>query len=147
MFILNPRAQLRLLEMYSGLFALYLFIVASVFLRSVAQSCLILCSPMDCSLPGSSVHAIFQARILEQVAIFLLRGIFLTQGSNVHPPCLLHWQVDSLPLVPLLSMCLMESWSGSWGSLQLLGKLLLWAYFHQIERGNNWLINEYIQST
>ena len=55
--------------MYSGLFALYLFIVASVFLRSVAQSCLILCSPMDCSLPGSSVHAIFQARILEWVAI------------------------------------------------------------------------------
>ena len=31
----------------------------------VAQSCLTLCDPMDCSLPGSSVHGIFQARVLE----------------------------------------------------------------------------------
>ena len=35
----------------------------------VAQSCLALRDPMDCSLPGSSVHGIFQARILEWVAI------------------------------------------------------------------------------
>ena len=35
----------------------------------VAQSCLTLCSPMDCSLSGSSVHGILQARILERVAI------------------------------------------------------------------------------
>ena len=35
----------------------------------VTQSCPILCNPMDCSLPGSSVHGIFQARILEWVAI------------------------------------------------------------------------------
>ena len=34
-----------------------------------AQLCPTLCNPMDCSLPGSSVHGIFQARILEQVAI------------------------------------------------------------------------------
>ena len=32
------------------------------------RSCLTLCDPMDCSLPGSSVHGIFQARILEWVA-------------------------------------------------------------------------------
>ena len=31
----------------------------------VAQSCLTLCNPMNCSLPGSSVHGILQARILE----------------------------------------------------------------------------------
>ena len=31
----------------------------------VAQLCLTLCYPMDCSLPGSSVHGIFQARVLE----------------------------------------------------------------------------------
>ena len=36
----------------------------------VAQSC----DPMDCSLPGSSVHGIFQARILERVAISFSRG-------------------------------------------------------------------------
>ena len=35
----------------------------------VAQSCLTLRDPMDCSLPGSSVHGIFQARVLECVAI------------------------------------------------------------------------------
>ena len=34
-----------------------------------AQSCLILCDPMDCSPPGFSVHGIFQARIPEWVAI------------------------------------------------------------------------------
>ena len=35
----------------------------------VAQSCVTLSDPMDCSLPGSSVHGIFQARVLEWVAI------------------------------------------------------------------------------
>ena len=35
----------------------------------VTQSYLTLCDPMDCSLPGSSVHGIFQAKILEWVAI------------------------------------------------------------------------------
>ena len=38
------------------------------------QSCLTLCNPMDCSLPGYSVHGILQARILEQVAILFFRG-------------------------------------------------------------------------
>ena len=37
--------------------------------REVAQSCPTLSDPMDCSLPGSSVHGIFQARILEWGAI------------------------------------------------------------------------------
>ena len=35
----------------------------------VAQSCLTLGDPMDCSPPGSSVHGIFQVRVLEWVAI------------------------------------------------------------------------------
>ena len=35
----------------------------------VAQSCLTLSDPIDCSLPGSSVHGILQARVLEWVAI------------------------------------------------------------------------------
>ena len=39
----------------------------------VAQSCLTLCDPMDCSLPGSSFHGIFQARILKWVAISFSR--------------------------------------------------------------------------
>ena len=51
--------------------------------------------PMDYSQPGSSVHEISQARILEWVAISSSKGFFPTQGSNL---CLLHWQADSLPL-------------------------------------------------
>ena len=48
----------------------------------VAQSCLTLCDPMNYSPPGSSVHGILQARLLEWVAIPFSRGIFPTQGSN-----------------------------------------------------------------
>ena len=40
----------------------------------VAQSCPTVCDPMDCSPPGSSVHGILQARILEWVAIPFSRG-------------------------------------------------------------------------
>ena len=54
-----------------------------------------LCDPLVCSLPGSSVRGIFQARILEQIAISFSREIFLTQGLTL---CLLYWQEDSLPL-------------------------------------------------
>ena len=39
----------------------------------VTQSCPTLCDPMDCSPPGSSVHGILQARILERVAISFYR--------------------------------------------------------------------------
>ena len=41
---------------------------------SVAQLYLTVCDPMDCSLPGSSVHGIFQARILEWVAMLFSKG-------------------------------------------------------------------------
>ena len=40
----------------------------------VTQSCLTLCDPMGCSLPGSSVYGIFQERVLEWVAISFSRG-------------------------------------------------------------------------
>ena len=42
----------------------------------VTKSCAALCDPMDCRPPGSSVYGIFQARILEWVAIFFSRGSF-----------------------------------------------------------------------
>ena len=44
----------------------------------------------DCSLPGSSVHGILQASILEWVA--MPSSIFLTQGLNLCLLCLLYWQ-------------------------------------------------------
>ena len=39
-----------------------------------AQLCLILCDPVDCNVPGSSIHRIFQVRILEWIAISSSKG-------------------------------------------------------------------------
>ena len=59
----------------------------SVFSREMESSghsqCLTCCDLMDCSPPGSSVHGIFQARILEWVSHSLLQEIFLTQGLDL----------------------------------------------------------------
>ena len=54
------------------------FVGSYAVLCLVTQSCLTLRNPMDCSLPGSSVHGILQARILEWVAF----PFSPTQGSN-----------------------------------------------------------------
>ena len=63
------------------------------------QSSLTLCNPIDCSLPGASVHGILQAT--PPVSCHgLFQGIFLTQGSNPPFLCLVHWQAGSLPLTP-----------------------------------------------
>ena len=70
-----------------------------------SQSCLTPCDPLDCGLPGSSVHGISQARIQEWVGCqFFLQGIFPTQGLNLRLLPLLHWQADSLPLQHLGSL-------------------------------------------
>ena len=53
------------------------------------HSCLTLYDPVDCSPPGSSIHGILQAKLLEWIAIPFTRGIFLTQGSN---PSLSHFR-------------------------------------------------------
>ena len=60
--------------------------------REVAQSCLTLSDPMDCSLPGSSVHGIFQAGVLEWGAIAslmtnldsILKSRDITLPTKVH---------------------------------------------------------------
>ena len=59
-----------------------------------------LCDPMDCRPPGSSVHGVLQAKILEWIALPCSRGIFHTQRWNLSALLLLHWQVGSVPLVP-----------------------------------------------
>jgi len=51
--------------------------------NEVTQSCLTLSNPMDCSLPGSSVHGIFQARVLEWGAIAFLGKILTTVESRL----------------------------------------------------------------
>ena len=49
----------------------------------VAQSCQALCDPMDCSLPHSSIHEIFQARTLEWVIISFSRGSFRPRDQTL----------------------------------------------------------------
>ena len=59
----------------------------------VAKSCPTLATPMDCTLPGSSVHGILQARILEWIA-FPSSGDLLNPGIKPRSSAL---QADSLP--------------------------------------------------
>ena len=75
------------------------------------------------------VHGIFQARILEWIAIFSLDGIFPTQGSNPNLLNPLHWQTNSLLLVPPgkpqnISVCVLScsvmSDSCGYGSLKIV---------------------------
>ena len=68
------------------------------------QSCLILCDPIDFSLPGSSVHGILQARILGWVAISFSLGDLPNPGIESSSPMSPALQVDSLLLSYLGSM-------------------------------------------
>ena len=63
----------------------------------VTQSCPTLGNPVDCNPPGSSVHGILQARILEWVAMPSLRGSSQST-DHTHISSLLHLQAGSLPL-------------------------------------------------
>ena len=64
------------------------------------QLCSILCNPVNCSLPGSSVHGGSPGKNTGVGCHGLLQRIFPSQGSNPHLLCLLHWQAGSLPLAP-----------------------------------------------
>ena len=60
----------------------------------VTQSCPTLCDPMDCSPPGSSVHGIFQARVLERVAIaFYKISSLLIPGHHLSLTATRHKQI------------------------------------------------------
>ena len=52
----------------------------------VAQSCLTLSNPVDCSLPGSSIHGIFQARVLEWGAIAVFTAVLFTIARTWKQP-------------------------------------------------------------
>ena len=65
-------------------------------LSEVAQLCPTLCNPMDCSLPGPSIYGLFQAKILEWVAISFSRGSS-QPGIESRSPAL---QADSLLCEP-----------------------------------------------
>ena len=68
-------------------------------------SCVALCGPVDCSLPGSSVRGIFQASMLEWVANSFSRG-FSQPKDQTQVSCISGLQADSLPL-------------SQWGSLKV----------------------------
>ena len=74
----------------------------------------LVCSPTDCSPPGSSVHGIFQARILEWVAISFSRGSFWPTNSGRFLPFCRH--VDSNCWVDVLSSVYTPRHCRGWGN-------------------------------
>ena len=92
----------------------------SVKWSEVAQLCLTLCNPMDCSLPGSSFQGIFQAIVLECGAISFSRGSSWprdrTQVSQVIDRCFTIWATGE---VLNISVWLNNSYSySSWHSMK-----------------------------
>ena len=86
----------------------------------VAQSCQTLSDPMDCSLPGSSVHEIFQARVLEWVAIaFSILAGYIHVNSSHNCAYLVIKQIlldvsSEFSLIAILSLYIypfLSSWS------------------------------------
>ena len=77
--------------------------------HSVAKSCPTLCDPIDCSPPGSSVHGILLARILECVAISFSRESSQTkdwtQVSCIGKQILYHWAISSVQFSSVSQSC------------------------------------------
>ena len=71
------------------------FVWSEVKWSEVGQSCLTLCDPMDCSPPGSSVHGIYQAMVLEWIAIYFSKGSSQsrnrTRVSHIVDRCFTIW--------------------------------------------------------
>ena len=79
----------------------------------VAQSCPTLCDPMDCSLPGSSVHGIFQARVLDGVPSPLL-AMYIQICSHVYVQELLCMVVlDVQYIIWRMAFILQSAWMHS----------------------------------
>ena len=88
--------------------------------NEVAQSCPTLCDPMDCSLPGSSIHEIFQASVLEWVAISFSRGSFRprdwTQVSCIAARHFTIWATREKGMATQFSIL---AWRGAWWAMGL----------------------------
>ena len=69
---------------------------------SLSHLCLTLCNPMDCSLPGSSVHGILQVKVLEWVAISFSKGSSWPRAWIWYPAL----QADGLPFEPHYFWCI-----------------------------------------
>ena len=80
-----------------------------------------LCDSMDCSLPGSSIHGIFQARILEWVAISLCRGSSWPRDQTPSAALRADPLLSEPPEKPLpMSNCVIEQYLTHWASLVVL---------------------------
>ena len=90
----------------------------------VTQSCLTLCIPMDCSPPGSSLHGIFQARVLEWIAISFSKGSSWTRDrtwvSCIAGWCFTSWATRESPK---------EQWKWKWSHVLLFATP--WAVAYQ----------------
>ena len=92
----------------------------------MARSCQTLCDPMDCSLPGSSIHGIFQARVLEWGAIAFSKGSSWPrdriQVSCIAGKCFTIWATreatwvleGSCQLVDDHLGCYQDAWKCTW---------------------------------
>ena len=113
-------------------------------ISEVAQSCLTLCNPVDGSPPGSSVHGILQARILEWVAISFSRGSSWsrdrTQVSHIAGRCFNLWATREAPFS--YSMCLpsQHNYNYTWVSSRMTGhkvKLKMSVCQYNLKRNEN----------
>ena len=93
----------------------------------VMQLCLTLCDPADCSSPGSSDLGVFQAKLVEWVAISS-RRIFPTQGSNRRFLCLVHSRQILCPVSHWGSPILIPMWPQTWSADVPLSYLSLWFF-------------------
>ena len=102
----------------------------------VAQSCPTLGDPVDCSLPGSSVHGIFQVIVLEWIAISFSRGSSWprdpTQVSHIVDRCFTVWATREV-WIQSTSLYLLSSVLFGLNSFMNQRQTILWIYaFHQI---------------
>ena len=114
----------------------------------VAQSCLTLCDPMDCSLPGSSVHGIFQARVLEWAAISFSRWSSQlrdwTLVSHIAGRCFNLWATrealqDLLELTPKRDdLFIIGDWNAKIGSQEIPGITGKFGLRVQMKQGKGW---------
>ena len=112
MFYLRKFARLNLITLSGCRGRVWIWVCMCVYSLSCVQLwvcvCVCVCArtcalthsvgTLGCSPPGSSIHGLFQARILERVAIFLLQGTFPIQGLNSCLFCLLHCRQILYPL-------------------------------------------------
>ena len=82
--VMGPDAMILVFWMLSfkPTFSLSSFTFFKRLFAKLLQSCPILCDPMDCSLPGSSIHGTFQARVLEWAVIAFSKRLFAAAAAK-----------------------------------------------------------------